>query len=664
MPITPDDVKYIAPLVVPFISALIETRLKPKLVKIFKSSDTDSDLLRHSFTNKFEEYLARAYDKHSYLTVLVFQNQQKKLEDLYIPMTVEADKRATGTAIKVDSYKDNFIPKFNRILITDTAGMGKSTLLKFLFLACVRENKGLPVFIDLRKLSASKAILNHITSELTPLDEEPNQDLILALIRKGDFVFFLDGFDEIPLDDRTAVVNDLQDFISRSGKNSFVITSRPESALASFSSFKEFHMRPLNKEEAFTLLRKYDNDSDLSKEIIAKIESEALSNIQEFLTNPLLVSLIYKSYEYKPTIPFKKHIFYRQVYDSLFECHDLTKDGAYVRPKHTKLDIEDFHRILRFLGFATIKLGKIEYEKDEILKHLRLAREHCSGLSFKESDFLIDLLKTVPLFSRDGDYYRWSHKSLQDYFAAQFICVDSKADQEGILLKMAQSDHSDRYYNTLDLCYDIDYKSFRKSIIYKIICDFIAYFESSYKDMADLHISENETKRRKQACFKVRHYFLSTKDLDKVTSVNSSPLKAVQEIINAGSAIKDLRTDIGRSVRLSSFARSSQAIILSVFENSYPLMRLLKTKKDAIVELSPRPLLKHTKSVIPKKTTLISDSTALPFNTKTKFVMVTDLLMGHAGTVLLDIEACRRVKKEIEAEKQRYSGQESLLHGI
>src|SRR5262249_41244255 len=155
--------------------------------------------------------------------------------------------------------------------------------------------------------------------------------------------------------------------IAKSGKNHYIMTSRPESALASFSSFAGFQMQPLRITEAFELIRKYDDSGELAEQLISKIQGETLHNIREFLTNPFLVSLLYKSYDYKPTIPFKKHIFYRQVYDSLFESHDLSKDGGYIRPKHSKLDIEDFHRILRSLGFITVKLGKVEYEKDEIL---------------------------------------------------------------------------------------------------------------------------------------------------------------------------------------------------------------------------------------------------------------------------------------------------------
>ena len=151
----------------------------------------------------------------------------------------------------------------------------------------------------------------------------------------------------------------------------------------------------------------------------SKIEETEMKSISEFLTNPLLVSLLFTAFQHKQTIPFKKHIFYRQVYDANFESHDLTKGDSYTHDKYTKLEIDDFHRVLRHLGFSCLKQNqKIEFTKDEILSLIHNARVFCVDLDFSESDFLKDLLSTVPLFSKDGIYYRWAHKSLQDYFAA------------------------------------------------------------------------------------------------------------------------------------------------------------------------------------------------------------------------------------------------------
>lgn len=56
--------------------------------------------------------------------------------------------------------------------------------------------------------------------------------------------------------------------------------------------------------------------------------------INEFLKNPLLVSLLFAAFDFKQTIPLKKHIFYRQVFDAYFDSHDLSKGDSYVHEKN------------------------------------------------------------------------------------------------------------------------------------------------------------------------------------------------------------------------------------------------------------------------------------------------------------------------------------------
>jgi hypothetical protein len=499
-------VKAVAPFAAPLTAAIVEQWVKPKLAALYKYIKTDKALFENALATKFDEYLQRSYEKNSYINVIVFQNQRKRLDDLYIPITVK--QAQDNKHILLDSYKAEFLPAYEKVLIKDTAGMGKSTVIKYLFLLSVRQNEGVPIFIELRKLKADESILDHIHNELNPIDDEFDKDFILKLIKQGGFIFFLDGYDEIPFKERDEVTRNLQEFISKASENHFVITSRPESSLASFADFQEFNIQPLKLEETFQLLRKYDQTGELSEEIISRLKGTPLSSLKEFLTNPLLVSLLYKSYEYKRIIPFKKHIYYRQVYDALFESHDLTKGGVFIREKYSGLDIEDFHKVLRALGFITNKLGQVELEKDRWLTLIREAKKYCQGITFKESDFLKDLLTTVPLFNRDGEYFKWSHKSLQDYFAAQFICIDAKGNQSLILRHIWKSEKFFYYYNVLDLCFDIDCSTFRKVIIYDLVIQFLKEYESSYTGIDREYIAEDSINKRKSLVFGLLVAFL------------------------------------------------------------------------------------------------------------------------------------------------------------
>ena len=467
----------------PFIKAIVDTYVTPKLENLKKRFTLDYKKYHVPTEEHFSEYFYRTYKRVSIINTLVFNNSQRFIKDIYLPLTLIQKTEKKEFKYKIQSFPKTLLKKYEKLLITDNAGMGKSTLVKKIFLDTIDEKMGIPLLIELRRLSKDKKIISEIQEQLNSLAKDFDNSLLLELIMEGGFVILLDGYDEIPLSDRETVTSDIQSFITKASNNIFILTSRPENALNGFGDFLEVKIEPLKKKEAYELLRKYDKQGTVSSLLIKKLDETEMSNISEFLTNPLLVSLLFTAFQHKQTIPFKKHIFYRQVYDANFESHDLTKGDSYTHDKYSKLEIDDFHRVLRHIGFSCLKDNqRIEFNKDEILALIRKAKTFCVDLNFNESDFLKDLLSTVPLFTQDGNYFRWAHKSLQEYFAAQFIYLDSKEQQSKILLQLYNNPTLDKFINILDLYYDIDTKTFRSTILFNLLILFDKHWNSIYQN--------------------------------------------------------------------------------------------------------------------------------------------------------------------------------------
>ena len=466
----------------PVISSLVKNVITPQIQKFAEKVHIAYNELLIPRGEHFEEYLFRAYKKYSIINTLVFKNEQRLLKDLYIPLSIIRDdylRRKDKEQVKIDKYPVELVRNYNKILITDTAGMGKSTLTKRLFLDVIENGHGIPIYIEMRRLKEGRPILLEIQEQINSLSKEFDSKLLLEFIQTGGFIFFLDGYDEISLEDRISVTTNVQDFISKAGNNVFILTSRPEQALSSFGDFQTFSISPLTKKEAYELLRKYDNQGPTSKQLIDELKSGQYEMINEFLKNPLLVSLLFASFDYKQTIPLKKHIFYRQVYDAYFDSHDLSKGDSYIHDKCSKLDIDDFERVLRYVGYRCLRYQKIEFEKDALLQIINEAKDFCPDLDFNSSDFFTDVLTAVPLFCKDGQYYRWVHKSLQEYFAAQFIYKDAKGNQDTILTALYNSENLDKYINLLDIYFDIDNWGFKKNILLPLCESYIGFYNSN-----------------------------------------------------------------------------------------------------------------------------------------------------------------------------------------
>ncbi|MCX6376117.1 MAG: NACHT domain-containing protein [Armatimonadetes bacterium] len=518
----------------------------------------------------YQAYLSSVYEQCTYLSTLALQGEKRSLRSLYQPLTL------IGQGVKpvrVESYSKRLVPRHRKVLITDGAGMGKSTLAKFLLLCCVHEKAGMPVLLELRRLSRERKILPLLYQEILPHGKEEDRELLLRLIRQGGFVFFLDGYDEIAVADRDAVGVDLQSFISLAAANHFVVTSRPDVALAGFPQFTRFAIKGLTVEEAFALLRRYGGDNGLAEQIIEKITKEDLSAVTEFLANPLLVSLLYRAFEHKAMIPLRRHVFYRQVYDALFEAHDLTKGGGFERKKYTGLDLEQYHSVMRSLGFLTLSLGKVEYGRDELIAEVKKARERCPDVEFRENDFVNDLLNTVPVFTREGGLLRWSHKSLQEYFAAQFICRDTKGKQTALLRRLMTDPTAMRFQNVLELCADIDYPSFREAVLGLLLDQYLKHHAKWMARFRD-KVRDEAIERCSAATFLNAVYFLPGDFVGDSIPFGSprTPEKFFDVIRQSGRSAKD-GWPFSRAVLAEFEGGGGLAIVRSWYEHAVGLLR-------------------------------------------------------------------------------------------
>lgn len=478
MEVNLEDIKTFTEISKPIIEPIINTLIKPHIEKLNKwifKRNIEAKVEDNYWENKFSNYLEVIYKDSLYLTTLVFPNSQTKIKDLYVPLTL--NQAITFERYKIDTFDYSIFDKYNKIIISDYAGMGKSTLLKWITISIIEQNKGIPILVELRKIDERNSLIDEIFNQINPIDNSFDKDLVFELLELGFFTILLDGFDEIPYDIQSTITIQISDFIKKVNKNNFVITSRPESALSTFADFQLFYIKPLEENEAYALIDKLDLLSKVKfgEKLIGEIKNKN-TQVKEFLTNPFLVSLLYKSYTYNKDIPSKKITFYEEVYSCLFKHHDLSKEG-FKRPKRSRLDIFDFEIILREIAYSTSKVGKVIYTKDEMLNYITSSKVKNSKIDFKEINFYDDLTTTVPIFNIEGSKIKWAHKSIQDFFSAKYISNHSRKEE---IIEVLFKSNKFHYLNILDLLYELEPRIFRKIIIKKILEDYVSFYENQY----------------------------------------------------------------------------------------------------------------------------------------------------------------------------------------
>jgi hypothetical protein len=466
-----------------------------------------------------------------------------------------------------------------------------------------------------------------------------------------------DGFDEISITERSKVTSDIQTFVSKAKNNKFIITSRPEDALSSFGGFQKFQIMPLKLDEAFELIKKYDPTNKISDLLIKKIEDDdIIRNIEEYLKTPLLVSLLYTAFEYKQSIPFKKHIFYRQVFDALFESHDLSKGDSFERDKFTKLGSDEFHRVLRIFGFLCLKNeNKIEFSKDELNSIIQSSIEYCPELQIKPNDLIKDLLITVPLFSKDGIYYKWSHKSLQEYFAAQYIFFDAKEKQNDTLRHISFHENNFSFLNTIDLYNSIDPSGFEKVVVLKLLKDFIDYCSNSYQ-----HFSGDSVIERQQLTFGHEVYLINFPFIPK--NEKNHP----RELFRLLSSVlgKKFRMSIGINV-VEDESKISNIKIPEIRNSYQTLIDFLARKNTSyIIRLKPSKENVEIKLNLPlRKPIRVTDRKNLIINKDDNFDNINSLMklfLTRRHFPVIDKKLAIEKVKQLEAHKKKNTSNDLL----
>ena len=320
-------------------------------------------------------------------------------------------------------------------------------------------------------------------------------------------------------------------------------------------------------------------------------------------------------------MPLKKHVFYRQVYDALYDWHDASKDGYNTREKKSGLDIDAFHRMLRVVGFYSVMKGNVEGDRDTVLGWIRTAKNVCHFTNLSESNFLEDLVRSVPLFVKDGELYRWSHKSLSEYFAAQYICTEGKSDQQRTLEAIMASKDFLRFTNMLDQIYDVDNNAFREYLVIPAAKAFKEHCERSYRNV-NPSIVESEVKLRRSVTFDKTFVLMDKFDFSTLSTFQSK-MKNVDGVE---------QTDLIASDMVHLYMADTGPVV-AIQGRHCLVLQILAAKRDPLV-LRPG-LVDAAKGTRPGRVKVpiaISDDPNLPFNSPDTFAKMTRTLTSFTST--------------------------------
>ncbi len=381
----------------------------------------------------FNRYLHNATQRYNQVKTLATGTTPRPIigqNNFYVSIGVGYDDKRIST-----DTVDSMLRISNNILILGTGGIGKSMMMRYLFLNTANRGEYVPVLLELRKISnqtsGQVSILDLIYSCLSDFDVKLPKDQFEYSLRLGKYLFLMDGFDEVKEGLAAETSAAIQAFCAKYPKNPCIITSRPRRDTSPLETFTTLEALPLTKQQAVILASKICEENEKTREFCKQLKNELYDKHQDFAENPLLLSMMFLTFMRNNSVPNHLSEFYQKAYDALFSEHDSNDKGYYRREfRCNELDESTFRRVLSHFCFQSYMKEVYEFSKDELLAYLSKSLTKMGVNKINPHDYLEDLRNAVCIIIKDGSVYRFSHRSFQAYFAACYTSTILTDEQQ------------------------------------------------------------------------------------------------------------------------------------------------------------------------------------------------------------------------------------------
>ena len=290
-----------------------------------------------------------------------------------------------------------------QMIIVGDAGMGKTTTMQYLSFKD-SESGGIPIYLELKLLTAQDSILDMLKRKLADCEED-----ISSIMNSPETCIFLDGLNEVLPSIKESVFREIIGLIQSFPKTFFLISTRAQNYNGEFGKIPVFALQKMDNARILDFLKKNTEDKSVREKILQAIEDS--QNWQRILGTPLILYMLIQVLTIEGEMPDDESKIILRFIKNLYS-REKTKDFSF--------NEEWFHSILCHIAFENIdKVGDTNSGFT-----FGSVRQLLKGKISVDDRVLLETLErgvALNLLVKDGNLYSFSHQTYQDTLAGDYI---------------------------------------------------------------------------------------------------------------------------------------------------------------------------------------------------------------------------------------------------
>ncbi|UBD77516.1 NACHT domain-containing protein [Parabacteroides goldsteinii] len=445
-----------------------------------------SDEIKFYTTNRLLEYKTNLYRSLSSVKTILHRNEVL-FKDIYEPIKlISYNEEVTNPSELFEHSKNS--------TIIGEAGIGKSSLIKFIILDLLEKEELLPILIELRNFNKNNVnILEYINNEIFKFEQITDNDIIQnRLLESGRFCIFFDGFDEISKEYKSNIINQISKITNRYTNNKYVITSRPNTEIEYLPQYTNYTISYLDTKQIYNFIKrqfKHSKNKNIADLIIESIKEEQNQTYLHYLKNPLLLSLFILSFDEYAGLPQQLCDFFRNIFETLLYRHNSFSKMGFERKLETGLSKQQIETLLKVFSFISFFDKKYIFNEQYFEEKMLLIKER-KGYNFNTNDIESDLVIAIGILHKDKSMLFFPHKTLHEYFTVLQIAGLSKEQKKKVYTKFRNEFLSKNNIEDLSSFYrllmEIDYYDTTELLQIPMLEELQKIKFSNKKDLEDL----------------------------------------------------------------------------------------------------------------------------------------------------------------------------------